>query len=65
MRSQKQKRTWQKPELVVLVRNRPEEGVLATCKSGSYAGSPGPDYWHVFCAVTEYCEQACESQAES
>ncbi len=26
------KRVWQKPELVVLVRNKPEETVLRACK---------------------------------
>ena len=33
-------RTWQRPELTVLVRNRPEEAVLAACK---LAGGTGPD----------------------
>lgn len=27
-----EKKRWQKPELVTLVRSRPEEAVLATCK---------------------------------
>ena len=30
----KEKRHWQKPGLVVLVRNKSEEAVLTTCKSG-------------------------------
>lgn len=34
------KKAWKKPELIVLVRGRPEEAVLETCKSGS-AGGPG------------------------
>jgi hypothetical protein len=34
-----QKNAWNKPELVVLVRNRPEEAVLDLCKSTSTAGS--------------------------
>ncbi len=29
---------WQKPELTVLVRSKPEETVLLTCKTGSQAG---------------------------
>jgi hypothetical protein len=34
-----EKKTWLRPELVVLVRGRPEEAVLAGCKIG---GSSGP-----------------------
>ena len=30
----KMRKTWQKPKLVVLVRGRPEEFVLAACKTG-------------------------------
>jgi hypothetical protein len=33
------KQVWQRPELVVLVRSRPEEAVLAGCK---YLGVGGP-----------------------
>ncbi len=36
------KKKWEKPELVVLVRGRPEEGVLATCKTGYIQGGAGP-----------------------
>lgn len=35
------KSTWSKPELIVLVRGRPEESVLANCKSDLTAGSTG------------------------
>lgn len=34
------KAMWEKPELIVLVRSRPEEAVLVACKSG---GMLGPD----------------------
>jgi hypothetical protein len=33
----KMRKTWQKPKLVVLVRGRPEECVLAGCKTGGTA----------------------------
>ena len=33
-----QKKEWTKPELIVLVRSKPEEAVLAACKNAS-AGS--------------------------
>jgi hypothetical protein len=38
------KKNWVKPELTVLVRNRPEEQVLAACKAllgGQSASNPG------------------------
>jgi hypothetical protein len=33
-----QKKEWKTPELIVLVRNQPEEAVLACCKVGFFAG---------------------------
>jgi len=35
---QTDKKTWQKPELIVLVRSNPEEAVLITCKNATAAG---------------------------
>ena len=35
------KKIWEKPELLVLMRNRPEESVLEHCKTES--GGRGPD----------------------
>jgi hypothetical protein len=35
-----EKKQWTKPELIVLVRNKPEEAVLATCKMFG-VGGPG------------------------
>lgn len=32
---------WEKPELIVLLRTRPEEAVLAACKTGGNAGAGG------------------------
>jgi hypothetical protein len=32
------KKPWEKPELIVLVRSKPEETVLAVCKNASAAG---------------------------
>ena len=36
------KKAWQRPELVVLVRSRPEEAVLAGCKYPGIAGYGRP-----------------------
>ena len=30
------KKKWSKPKLIILVKNRPEENVLLTCKQSSY-----------------------------
>jgi len=38
-----EKKPWQKPELIVLVRSRPEEAVLTGCKYGvKNRGNHGP-----------------------
>jgi len=37
---EKENKEWQKPELIVLVRNKPEEAVLATCKSAVSTATP-------------------------
>jgi len=51
---EKQKKTWEKPALVVLTRNKPEEAVLLACKSNNQGGPHGyprncfgddPTYW--------------------
>jgi hypothetical protein len=41
MREPPTKKTWEKPELIVLVRSRPEEAVLATCKRLAGGAAPG------------------------
>ena len=35
------KKEWQKPELIVLVRSKPEENVLGYCKAGNLSGPVG------------------------
>ncbi len=40
---QKKKKKWITPQLLVLVRRKPEERVLETCKSGTVLGTPGVD----------------------
>jgi hypothetical protein len=40
MKKRNEKRQWQKPELIVLVRSKPEEAVLGWCKAWSWSG-PG------------------------
>jgi hypothetical protein len=38
-----EKKQWTKPELIVLVRSKPEEAVLTTCKGGT-AGPAADDF---------------------
>lgn len=47
------KKTWQAPQLIVLVRSEPEEMVLANCKSESVTLSP--TYWYSYCDVVSSC----------
>ena len=41
-----EKKQWQKPELIVLVRGKPEEAVLAGCKLSPRLGS-GKNFYDV------------------
>ena len=46
-------KTWQKPQLVVLVRGKPEEAILTTCKTGMGTNVSGP-YWQRYGCVMTY-----------
>ena len=55
------KKIWKKPELVVLGRSRPEESVLAFCKTGGVtAADPGGS--HSGC--TTYSATDCGQEAD-
>ena len=40
MEQSTQKKEWKSPELIVLVRSKPEEAVLTSCKNVSTPGDP-------------------------
>jgi hypothetical protein len=42
-------KTWEKPQLIVVVRSKPEEAVLQTCK---YAEQTGPETAAGGCALS-------------
>ena len=42
------RKTWQTPQLVILVRGNPEDDVLAKCKMGGRSGGPQGD---ILCMV--------------
>ena len=44
MEQPKEKKTWVTPELIVLVRRRPGEAVLVTCKPPSLNADPVPNW---------------------
>lgn len=56
---------WEKPQLIVLVRNRPEEAVLGPCKGQAYGG-PKFDYGYCFDFIVGLgCGNTCSSTAAS
>ena len=59
-----EKKKWVQPELIVLVRSKPEESVLNGCKY--WTESSGPDYWFDACRYGDpNCYDLCSSAAES
>ena len=56
------KKEWHKPELIVLVRSKPEEAVLAACKW--YTPFSGPGSYAGQCSPPE-CDRGCLDQQPS
>jgi hypothetical protein len=57
---------WQKPELTVLTRNKPEEAVLSGCKLADSGASPAD--WNRACYLGEgsfSCNNHCVDSAGS
>jgi hypothetical protein len=52
------KETWESPQLVVLVRGKPEERVLDACKSIPFGGSTGANSTANGCSM-EQCGNDC------
>ncbi len=57
MTEQALKKEWTEPELIVLVRNKPEEAVLEFCKTASWA--PSPDVVFSNCQAEPGCTNLC------
>jgi hypothetical protein len=50
-------KTWEKPQLVILVRSRPEEAILQTCKNSNTAGGdPITTAWY---CLKDYATDVC------
>lgn len=59
---------WEKPQLIVLVRGKPEEAILDACKAFSYININlrGPSTTDFGCSsFTATCVGRCFSQADS
>ncbi len=53
---------WEKPKLIVLVRSRPEENILQTCKWTEYPPQiGGPGNYATVCDYHDYGTTGCES----
>jgi hypothetical protein len=59
-----QKPEWKTPELVVLVRSKPEEAVLKGCKTYPYPGS-GPDDLFQGCTFKDTGCDYCSGWSDS
>lgn len=59
------KKTWQTPKLTILLRTRPEEAVLTSCKTGGDTNLAHPGIDSQGCGVgTKNCA-ACQSRGAS
>jgi hypothetical protein len=55
-----EKKEWSEPEMIVLVRSKPEEAVLTACKDRAHDGDP--NYTYIGCA--NFCSN-CTSNSLS
>ena len=53
-----QKKEWVQPELIVLMRRKPEEGILLACKEGFEGSGPAATDWQ--CISGELCDDCSE-----
>ena len=58
-----QKKEWRKPELIVLVRSKPDETILVICKATT--GRGGPNYYNTGCRNLSGCTGSCNLRQNS
>ena len=63
----KENKVWEKPELIVLVRSKPEEAVLTGCKTevGPLGQGPVGDFWQCSAPASYPCSGDCLSHIGS
>jgi len=59
------RKVWQKPELIVLVRSKPEEAVLGSCKRATSTWGSVPGAAYAQCQTPEYCSGYCYTNTPS
>jgi hypothetical protein len=60
MTMQEQKKLWQQPELIVLVRNRPEEAVLIVCKGAGPVQASDSAWGSCLEDLSMICGEPCQ-----
>ena len=56
------KKEWSKPELIVLVRSKPEEAVLYGCKGNTQQNpGAGSNYNQLVCVTSPNCAALCSA----
>jgi hypothetical protein len=58
------KKAWFRPELIVLVRGRPEEAILNACK-GNGLSDLSPDDDRTGCSISPGCTSGCNALGSS
>jgi hypothetical protein len=58
-------KTWQKPQLIVLVRSKPEEALLGTCKAATFGASPQNEWPGCAVADSQWSCMACDAIGNS
>jgi hypothetical protein len=58
------KKKWKKPELQVIIRNRPEEAVLTGCKELNFAGASNSNN-SCMTQLSVPCDSPCSTQLKS
>ena len=61
----KTRKPWTRPELIVLVRGRPEEAVLVTCKEGFTGSKTGPSNGDTACLNPRNSCAMCSADSPS
>jgi len=59
------KKTWVAPKLIILVRGKPEESVLDTCKEGGQTVGGGPVTGELYCTQSYPSCAQCSDLSDS
>lgn len=54
---------WRRPELIVLVRGKPEEAVLTACKTSGILGDPNNAFGYCYQGGVSFCAECSQISA--